>query len=132
LPTLMLPRVGVEQIVVNALQNAADSIEAARLERVDLGVQDRVLIRVTAAPDAITVAIEDSGAGIPAELADTAFQAFSTTKPVGKGTGLGLFVCRQIIDEVGGIITLVNNTGRPGATLRMQFPVPAGAVAAAA
>jgi len=132
LPTLMLPRVGVEQIVVNALQNAADSIEAARLERVDLGVQDRVVIRVTAAPDAITVAIEDSGAGIPAELADTAFQAFSTTKPVGKGTGLGLFVCRQIIDEVGGIITLVNNTGRPGATLRMQFPVPAGAVAAAA
>ncbi len=132
LPTLMLPRVGVEQIVVNALQNAADSIEAARPERVGFYFQDKVVIRVSAAPDAITVAIEDSGAGIPAEIVDTAFQAFSTTKPVGKGTGLGLFVCRQIIDEVGGMIALVNNTGRPGATLRMQFPVPAAAATAAA
>lgn len=128
LPTLMLPRVGVEQIIVNALQNAADSIEAAHSERTRPLSEDRVVIRVSVDEGAVAIAIEDSGAGIQSEIAGEMFQAFSTTKPAGKGTGLGLFVCRQIIDEVGGTITLTDNDGRPGATLRMHFPLPHAAV----
>ncbi len=132
LPTLMLPRVGVEQILVNALQNAADSIEAARALRVSPAPPDRITVRVEVGADAIGIAIEDTGAGLHADIADSAFQAFSTTKPAGKGTGLGLFVCRQIIDEVGGTITLADNVAKPGATLRMQFPKPSAGLAAAA
>ncbi|MFV3517299.1 ATP-binding protein, partial [Mycobacterium tuberculosis] len=57
--------------------------------------------------------------------AGTAFDAFSTTKPIGKGTGLGLFVCRQIMDEVGGSIALANKPDGRGAMLTLSFPIDA-------
>lgn len=120
-PTLLLPRVGIEQIVVNALQNAADSIDAAR----DGGRPGagRVSISLWPGDEAITLTIADDGAGISDTVGNRAFDAFCTSKPAGKGTGLGLFVCRQIMDEVGGAITLAPNEGRPGAALVLRFPV---------
>ncbi|TKD51592.1 ATP-binding protein [Sphingomonas baiyangensis] len=118
-PMLLLPRIGIEQIVVNALQNAADSIDAAReCGRADAG---RIAIALWQAADAMTVTITDDGAGINDAVGPRAFDAFCTSKPAGKGTGLGLFVCRQIMDEVGGSIALTANDGRPGATLTLRF-----------
>lgn len=124
IPTLDLPRIGIEQIVVNALQNAADSIDARR-EALCPGTIGRIGVTVIIADDAISLHIRDNGAGLDPQVAGNAFNAFCTTKPEGKGTGLGLFVCRQIMDEVGGSIALNNNAGESGATLTLRFPITA-------
>lgn len=119
---LMLPRIGIEQIIVNALQNAADSIEQARGNCASAG---SIRIEIVKDADHVTIAIRDDGAGLSDELAESPFDAFSTSKPAGKGTGLGLFICRQIVDEIGGRIALSGNTPAPGATLTMTFPLSA-------
>lgn len=121
LPAAMLPKVGIEQILVNALQNAADSIDHAR--SIDPAHPASIDIDVTVVPDVVTIAIRDSGAGVAESIRPVAFSAFSTTKPEGKGTGLGLYVCRQIMDELGGSLSLTNNADAPGATLTLCIPV---------
>lgn len=119
---LMLPRIGIEQIIVNALQNAADSIEQAR----GLGAAAAAIrIEIVKDRDHVTIAIRDDGAGLSEALAESPFDAFSTSKPAGKGTGLGLFICRQIVDEIGGRIALTDNAPEPGATLTLTFPLSA-------
>jgi signal transduction histidine kinase len=117
---MMLPRIGIEQIIVNALQNAADAIEQARAEKLTAGA---IRIDITKTVHQVVVAIRDDGAGVVDNLADSPFDAFSTSKPAGKGTGLGLFICRQIVDEIGGTITLANNRDAVGATLTLTFPL---------
>lgn len=123
-PILQLPTVGVEQILVNALQNAADSIETRQADGAD--VAGRVVIRMVMDDGAVTMTIRDNGAGLSDSIRQQAFKAFCTSKPLGKGTGLGLFVCRQIMDEIGGSITLANNMDAPGATLTLCFPKQEG------
>lgn len=123
LPILELPRVGIEQIIVNALQNAADSIDTARAAG-DAGPA-RIAIDLAQRDRMVEVVIDDTGTGLADAVAGTAFDAFSTTKPIGKGTGLGLFVCRQIMDEVGGTIALANKPDGRGAMLTLSFPIDA-------
>lgn len=122
-PTLSLPRVGVEQILVNALQNAADSIDAAREDGNDAA--GRIDIEIRRVENHLRLTVRDDGAGIDADIGARAFDAFRTSKPSGKGTGLGLFVCRQIMDEVGGAIALADNADGAGATLTLDFPLTA-------
>ncbi|MCA1197819.1 HAMP domain-containing histidine kinase [Sphingomonas sp. R647] len=117
---LMLPRIGIEQIIVNALQNAADSIEQARGTG---AVATSIRIEIAKRDDHVEIAIRDDGAGLSDSLAESPFDAFSTSKPAGKGTGLGLFICRQIVDEIGGRIALSGNAPGPGATLTLTFPL---------
>jgi two-component system C4-dicarboxylate transport sensor histidine kinase DctB len=124
IPMLTLPRIGVEQILVNALQNAADSIDARR-DAQGPGTIGRIGVTVALAKDAVSLHIRDNGAGLDPQVAGHAFNAFCTTKPEGKGTGLGLFVCRQIMDEVGGSIALTDNAEDSGATLTLRFPITA-------
>jgi signal transduction histidine kinase len=117
---LMLPRIGIEQIIVNALQNAADSIEQARGTG---AVATSIRIEIAKRAEHVEIAIRDDGAGLSDSLAESPFDAFSTSKPAGKGTGLGLFICRQIVDEIGGRIALSGNAPAPGATLTLTFPL---------
>jgi signal transduction histidine kinase len=72
--------------------------------------------------DHVVVDVGDTGLGMPPEVAERAFEAFYTTKDVGKGTGLGLDIARRIVEERhGGTITI---DSRPGRTiLRVRLPV---------
>jgi signal transduction histidine kinase len=54
----------------------------------------------------VRIEVEDNGTGISAELRDEVFEPFVTTKSVGEGTGLGLAVCRGLIESAGGEIGL--------------------------
>ena len=121
LPVMELPRVGVEQIIVNALQNAADSIDVRR-EIDEMMLAGAIGVQVQFASGAIELTVRDNGAGLDPAIRSQAFNAFCTTKPEGKGTGVGLFVCRQIMDEVGGSIAIADNVDAPGATLTLRFP----------
>jgi two-component system NtrC family sensor kinase len=50
----------------------------------------------------VRITVADTGSGVPAELRERIFEPFFTTKPEGRGTGLGLTVCRSIIERHGG------------------------------
>ncbi|MBI1964587.1 MAG: hypothetical protein HYS37_14560 [Candidatus Rokubacteria bacterium] len=70
--------------------------------------------------DTVEIAVSDSGPGIPEEVAGRLFEPFFTTKP--QGTGLGLGIARQIIDEHGGEIRWANRPGG-GAVFTIRLPI---------
>ncbi|MBS0224106.1 MAG: PAS domain S-box protein [Proteobacteria bacterium] len=110
----------LEQVLVNLLNNARDA-DGRQIEIVADTVRqdDRPFVRI---------AVEDSGNGIPAGVLPHLFQSFVTGKPRGKGTGLGLRVCRRIIEEMGGSIAAGN---RPQGGARFEILLPALSPAAA-
>jgi signal transduction histidine kinase len=60
----------------------------------------------------IAVAVTDNGPGIPTDIREQIFSPFFTTKPVGEGTGLGLHVCQQVVQNVGGTIQVESELGQ--------------------
>ncbi len=105
--TIRAPRVAMEQVVTNAMRNALDALAARRgqpgappgLIRIDMGLTDQEEFRLT---------LEDNGVGVGSAAVEHLFEAFYTTKPAGQGTGLGLFVCRDIVEEWGGRVSLTS------------------------
>jgi signal transduction histidine kinase len=83
-------------VLVNLLLNAADATPA--------GGEVKVMLRVM--PTTIELEVQDNGPGIPVELRERVFEPFFTTKGAGRGTGLGLAVCRSIVDRHHGTIRL--------------------------
>jgi CheY-like chemotaxis protein len=81
----------------------------------------------------VRLAVSDTGPGIPADIRARVFEAFFTTKPVGEGTGLGLSLCRSIVEEHGGTIEVQSEEG-VGTTFVISLPVtrPSAAPAAGA
>jgi signal transduction histidine kinase len=101
----------LNQVWTNLIDNAVDAMDGAGILRLVTRVEG----------DDLVVEIGDTGAGMTAEVAGRAFEAFFTTKDVGKGSGLGLDIARRIIVERhGGAITI---RSRPGDTV-MQVRVP--------
>lgn len=82
-------RLFVEQILLNLLANARDSIQERQLSNDKSPGEIHITVEKTSA-DQVTISVRDNGAGIPFGIADRLFDPFFTTKPVGKGTGLGL------------------------------------------
>ncbi len=100
-------------LVLNAVDAMPDGgdLVVARHEEVTLGD----------GRPAVSVAVSDSGPGIPAELRDRVREPFFTTKPEGKGTGLGLSVCDGLVRSHGGELRV--GTGPAGGT-RMLVCLP--------
>jgi signal transduction histidine kinase len=69
----------------------------------------------------VIIEITDTGAGIPAELLPKIFDLFVTTKPSGKGTGLGLVVCQEIVKAHRGNIEINSRVGE-GTCVRIFLP----------
>jgi len=102
----------LNQVWTNLIDNAVDAMDG--------GGTLRLATRADA--DAVVVEIGDTGPGMAPAVAARAFEAFYTTKDVGKGTGLGLDIARRIIvDRHGGSIDI--DTGPNGTTLRVGLPV---------
>ncbi len=122
-PVLLLaPRVGLEQVLVNAIQNAVDSI-ATRREAEDASLTGAVELEVTVSESGVRISIVDNGAGLSLSHPDRAFDAFMTTKKTDRGTGLGLYISRQIVMEIGGKISIRSREApERGAILTIDFP----------
>jgi PAS domain S-box-containing protein len=105
----------LRQVLLNLIVNAAHAIPE--------GDPAHHVVSVTARADGGRVAIDvsDTGPGVPEELRARIFEPFFTTKPVGKGTGLGLWVCRRAVEELGGEIAVRNRPGG-GAVFRVSLP----------
>ena len=114
LPPVQGDAIKLEQVVVNLLSNAIDALRAVTPPRhlsVDTWVQD----------GQVSVAVGDNGRGVAAEIAQRLFRPFATTKGR-RGTGLGLYISRQIAREAGGDLTLTSPPGF-GARFVLSLPV---------
>jgi signal transduction histidine kinase len=105
----------LREVVLNLVQNAIEAMDSTRDRSRILRVRTEPLGR-----DAIAVAVEDSGPGIDPKRLDEIFGAFVTTKP--HGMGLGLAICRLIIEHHGGQLT-ASSDGKSGASLRFVLPI---------
>ncbi len=84
----------LNQVFMNLLSNAIDSVSTQCL----LGKQGQIKIKTQLLnTNRISIKISDNGLGIAQDIQSQLFDPFFTTKPVGKGTGLGLFICHQIV-----------------------------------
>jgi signal transduction histidine kinase len=105
-------------VVNNLMVNALDSVgfEAPpRKMRIGLSVENANVV----------VTVEDNGPGVPTELEKQIFEAFFTTKDIGRGMGLGLHLCKQFVEQAGGRIE-VSRSSLGGACFRVLLPVANG------
>lgn len=101
----------IEQVLINLLKNAVEACADSESPeiRVEAFRRDGMLV----------ITVSDNGSGIVPEALDKVFVPFFTTKP--GGSGIGLSVCRQILNRHGGNITVASEMER-GTTFTMQFP----------
>jgi signal transduction histidine kinase len=76
--------------------------------------------RTRATPEGLELTVADTGPGVAVEDRAHLFEPFHTTRP--DGTGLGLALCREIVEQHGGHIELTTAVGEPGATFRVRLP----------
>ena len=117
---LYADRIRVKEILYNLLSNAVKFTP-------DSG---KIWIEATLGADAVTIAIIDTGVGIPADEHESIFDKFyqvgSTTKGVREGTGLGLAITRRLVEQHGGMIWVESETGK-GSRFSFSLPLVASA-----
>jgi C4-dicarboxylate-specific signal transduction histidine kinase len=119
LPPVLAVQGQLDDIWLNLLLNAHDALAGRE--------QARIGIEAAYIPGSayVDVVVWDNGPGVPEAIRQDIFEPFFTTKPVGEGTGLGLHICRQVIDRVGGSIS-VDNASEGGARFLVRLPVRKG------
>jgi signal transduction histidine kinase len=119
LPPVALGNEQIVQVLLNLLLNAADAA----------GPSGKVALRVRRNGASVQVVVEDNGPGIDPSMRGRLFEPFATTKEIGKGTGLGLAVCRGLVESARGTIQL-DETYRQGARFVVELPTVPDASAA--
>ncbi|HEY7897859.1 MAG TPA: HAMP domain-containing sensor histidine kinase [Gemmatimonadaceae bacterium] len=104
----------LERVVINLMINATQAMESQSTPRV-------IKIHIAEDKDVATLSIQDTGPGFAPGAAQRVFERFFTTKPVGKGTGLGLWMVAEVVATHGGTITAVD-TGA-GARFEVRLPL---------
>ena len=115
-PLIQGDRVQLQQVVLNLILNAVEALSSVDGARRELSIRTK-----RRGADEVLVAVRDSGPGIDSEHLERVFDSFYTTKP--SGIGLGLSICRSIIDAHGGRLWAAANEPRGAA---FQFTLPAG------
>ena len=113
---------GMEQVLINIVTNALQAMDPGRVLTIrtkralagtiprDAGLREMNVMR--AGDDAVVIEVQDQGPGIAEDILNRVFEPFFTTKPTGEGTGLGLSVCKRIIELHRGQL-LVANVAEP-------------------
>jgi C4-dicarboxylate-specific signal transduction histidine kinase len=114
LPLIQGDRVQLQQVILNLVVNAVEAMSA-----VDKGSRRLLVSTEKNRSGEVLVVVQDSGPGLNAECGDRLFDPFYTTKS--NGMGMGLSICRSIIQDHGGSIWSSPNTG-PGASIQFTLP----------
>jgi len=109
--TALVDRIAIQQVILNLIRNA--------LEAMDGQSHRELLLSTTASEEGFVVAVEDTGAGLSPEVRARLFEPFVTTKET--GMGIGLSICRKIIDAHGGRFWAED---RPGGGTAFRFLLP--------
>ncbi len=137
--TIMADKQRIQQAFLNLIKNAVEaiaknggniSIKALKRRAIDdvedekLGIYNYLKYRgkCTLEEDTVDIEIRDDGAGIPIDVLPKIFDPFFTTKDVGKGSGLGLFIVHEIIEEHDGCIAVDSHEGK-GTTFLIRLPM---------
>jgi PAS domain S-box-containing protein len=114
LPLIQGDRVQLQQVILNLIINAVEGMSG-----VSEGARELLISTAKAASDGAVVAVRDSGPGLAPEILERVFEAFYTTKP--GGLGMGLSICRSIVETHGGQVWASSNDG-PGTTFQFSLP----------
>ncbi|HET9820229.1 MAG TPA: ATP-binding protein [Burkholderiaceae bacterium] len=107
----------ITQVLLNLLINAADA-----MEHLTAPGQARIVIGTHVTAEEVIVTVRDNGCGMTPEVLARAFDDSFTTKPAGKGRGIGLFVCKTLMTQAGGRIELASAPG-VGTTATLHLPL---------
>lgn len=113
LPVIRVDRKEFQEVLFNLIRNAAQAIKE----------NGRITIAAGVSGKKVFVDIQDTGSGISAENKDKLFRPFFTTKGPGKGTGLGLFIIRKIVEKNGGKVYIKKTKVGKGTTFSLEFPL---------
>ncbi len=102
----------LQRVFMNLISNAIDAI----------GKNGTIEIKSRKSGSEIHVQVSDNGQGIPEEIQKKLFDPFFTTKGTGKGVGLGLWITHNIVEKIGGTISVKSRVGQ-GTTFTVQIPV---------
>jgi len=119
LPVAMADHHQLEQVFINILNNAIQSMEGG----------GAVTVSSRHSGDRTVITLSDTGCGIPDSCIDRVFDPFFSTKEAGKGTGLGLSVSYSIIKSHDGDMSVVSRVGK-GTTFTIELPAAHGAIGA--
>lgn len=126
LPLLMVDPILIEQVLINLLRNAAQSIHMAHRPRSDRNIELRVVPKMVDGKSTIEFTVQDSGQGLSSEVQERLYEAFYSTKA--DGMGIGLSLCRSIIESHRGRMNaenLYNGTDISGCRFSFWIPVVA-------
>jgi len=112
LPIIAGDQARLQQVFLNLLSNAIDA----------LGKEGLIQLKSRKVGSELHVRFEDNGPGIPESQQKRVFEPFFTTKDTGKGTGLGLWVSYNIMEKMGGSLSLRSAEGK-GSTFTVQIPI---------
>ena len=110
LPELEGSPTALSHVVLNLLENGLDA----------MGGSGALQVRAARAGRSLRLEVEDRGPGIAGDIRGRLFEPYFTTKPVGKGTGLGLYICRELVTQMGGRIGF--ESGASGTVFRVELP----------
>jgi len=110
-PTIWCDPYPLRQVLINLLTNAIHAT----------GAGGQITVILKGGEEKVTLAVRDTGEGIPKENLDRIFEPFFSTKSPGQGTGLGLFVSRGIIEKLGGTIQVESQLGQ-GSRFTVHLP----------
>jgi two-component system, NtrC family, sensor kinase len=115
LPLIVADPVLIQQVLLNLIVNAEQSIEQASNE-------GSIKLRDFRAGEMAVLEVSDSGPGVPLDVFGRIFDPFFTTEPAGVGTGLGLSLAQQILRDHGGSISVATSPGK-GAKFSIEIPI---------
>ena len=119
LPPIWASEGKLSQVFLNLLINAAHAIDEGDVQHND------IQIRTWVDGDDVFAEVKDSGKGISKENLGRIFDPFFTTKPIGVGSGLGLPICRNIVNEFGGDLRVESEVGK-GTRFIVRLPIRRG------
>lgn len=123
LPKVLADRIQIQQVIVNLMANAYDALAESSEEPLHISsrlssVRDRISLRANSSETEVTVTVSDTGPGISEDIIDRVFDPLITNKS--NGLGVGLAICRSIIDAHGGRIWAENTD--TGAAFQFTLP----------
>ncbi|MBU2549555.1 MAG: GAF domain-containing protein [Proteobacteria bacterium] len=114
LPAVDMDANGMQQVFLNLILNALDAMRECRIKKLDVSIGRE--------GGFVEVRMRDTGSGVPPEIHSRIFDPFFTTKAPGQGTGLGLSVCRGIVEDHQGALACESRPGE-GAEFTVRLPI---------